>query len=413
MTLTIVDHIRNLLNPKSFKGWAIVILLSVITFVLRGTRLFPFLQSVTISKVLSTFVDYPPPASEESSIYISSNPIETEILIDGILRAKTPKTIPFSLGKHTVELRKEGYDPFIIDIDIPLQNNNMLDNIILNKLPIKITIQSDPSGASISINDQQDQQCLFTPCQFQIAPGEYSIKLTLDGYEPIAKPEIFDLNQPRVREYKLNALPAKISINSSPEGANVIVDGDDKASTPNILLLSSGNHYIKLRKDGYFDGDTVISVSPAEVINLPLFILKPRDIAPVNPDGLYGKDKLCGEGDLLICNELGDIYYFGDEAMKDFKRAEYYFKMSCRGKNSEGCYKIASLYYNLHDFNQSFDYYKKACDYGHAKACYHLGSCYKNADCGLKTNLRRARKYFHKACDGGEKYSCSESLIKP
>jgi hypothetical protein len=50
--------------------------------------------------------------------------------------------------------------------------------------PIVLTLITTPEGASIHINDKL-QQKVRTPCRFPLTPGDYSIKLTLPGFETV------------------------------------------------------------------------------------------------------------------------------------------------------------------------------------------------------------------------------------
>lgn len=66
------------------------------------------------------------------------------------------------------------------------------------------------------------------------------------------------------------------------------------------------------------------------------------------------------------------------------------------------------------DITKGTAYLKKSCDYGYYVACYKLGNIYFSStfDKGLKhlKNLSLAKKYYEKACDLGDKYSCDNYI---
>lgn len=61
---------------------------------------------------------------------------------------------------------------------------------------------------------------------------------------------------------------SKISIRSTPEGADVYIDGKFIGNTPSILNLSSGDHVITIKHSGYKDWERTISASPGGEINV-------------------------------------------------------------------------------------------------------------------------------------------------
>ena len=68
----------------------------------------------------------------------------------------------------------------------------------------------------------------------------------------------------------------------------------------------------------------------------------------------------------------------------------------------------ANKAYNDGDYAKAIKSYKKLCDEKEAKACTALGYMYRNAK-GVSENTTLAQEYYKKACDLGDKESCTNA----
>jgi len=71
------------------------------------------------------------------------------------------------------------------------------------------------------------------------------------------------------------------------------------------------------------------------------------------------------------------------------------------GSNAKSLFKQGMNAYNSKDYQTARKYYKKACDGGDAKGCNNLGFLYDKGH-GVQQNYSIAAKYYKKACDGGD-----------
>ena len=138
------------------------------------------------------------------------------------------------------------------------QNNQNQRN---NENPIIITdyatliVNSEPEGAQIFLNGKNTG--FITPKTIKnLKPGKYTLVLVLEGYMEekreieLKKNESLTLSITLKKEIE----EINVSINSSPSGAKIIVDGEDTGKkTPANVKLKIGEHTVKLTLKGYED----------------------------------------------------------------------------------------------------------------------------------------------------------------
>ncbi len=85
--------------------------------------------------------------------------------------------------------------------------------------------------------------------RYLLRPGEYDIRVTAEGYHPLATTVTVDQRDSQSIEVQLQALPGLLSVNSEPAGASVIIDGDTVGKTPlQDLPLTEGEHQLRLEE---------------------------------------------------------------------------------------------------------------------------------------------------------------------
>jgi serine/threonine-protein kinase len=84
----------------------------------------------------------------------------------------TPCTLEASPGRHTVELRKNGFDLERREVEVT-SGALELPAIVLRSVQGTLMLTSDPPGATVLINGKRSPQA--TPAQIRLAPGSYSV----------------------------------------------------------------------------------------------------------------------------------------------------------------------------------------------------------------------------------------------
>lgn len=109
------------------------------------------------------------------------------------------------------------------------------------------------------------------------------------------------------------------------------------------------------------------------MIKLIMFVMLLSTSAFGN-DQLKQNTKLCEEGKLISCIDLGVMYFTSDGVTEDLKKSEELFTEACKGRV--------------------------------AKGCFYLGYLYKRGGVGIEKNKLRAKLAFGRACNIGSERSC-------
>ncbi|UQA58503.1 tetratricopeptide repeat protein [Polyangium aurulentum] len=126
-----------------------------------------------------------------------------------------------------------------------------------------------------------------------------------------------------------------------------------------------------------------------------------------------------GEGRVLACVGLADVYIDGLGAEVDRARAIAILAPACEGDVPLACSRLGQIHttgMGVPDdeahHRVGAKYYDKACRLGEAGACVHLANLYRSGT-GVPFDPRKARAFFQKACDAGDDFACSELEEKP
>lgn len=124
----------------------------------------------------------PPPPPALGTLVVDSNPSGADILINGLLRGRTPATFSLNPGNYTIELRRLGYQPYRTNVNIPGAGTFRVFANLQPEAPATgtLAISSNPSGAQVLIDGRVVGN---TPLNLTLRPGRYTVVLRLGGYQ--------------------------------------------------------------------------------------------------------------------------------------------------------------------------------------------------------------------------------------
>lgn len=178
-------------------------------------------------------------------------------------------------GEYTLVAEKAGYRRFEQIITITEEPNQEY-SFTLQKLPGYLAVLSQPEGASVSIDGQARGS---TPLQeLELEPGTYTVSVSADNFvthEAEITVEGGAIRQDLEIELVPNRSP--VSFASSPNGAIVIVDGEEIGNTPMTAAVAAGQRTIALKLGGYKTWQDEVAIVAGESLVLPEVSLEPAD----------------------------------------------------------------------------------------------------------------------------------------
>lgn len=117
--------------------------------------------------------------------------------------------------------------------------------------------------------------------------------------------------------------------------------------------------------------------------------------------GLAAYEEAAEKGDKTAMSLLGDNYYFGDGAERDYDKAFYWYNRATNKSYPHTFFGVARCYLYGHgveqDIGKAVKYLKGAADLD-SDAMYELGNCYFNG-WGVKQDNNEAKRLWQLAAD--------------
>lgn len=180
------------------------------------------------------------------TISVTSMPGDADIYIGDRYYGKTPMIIDSLLiGNKTVEIRKEGFSTVKKEIMVEeTVTNSMEATLDMGK---EISIYTLPKGAEIFINGEKIG---VSPLKANIGFGQNVIAIKKDNFEEISQTiEIEDDTE--LLNFDLSPKKYAVNFNSSPEGANIQINGKNSGQTPQTIRLEEGRYLLSLSKENH------------------------------------------------------------------------------------------------------------------------------------------------------------------
>ena len=151
-------------------------------------------QYIAVTENDNRTITLTPPTPISGTIAVTSNPLGANISIDGKDYGQTPRNIDVVIGRHQVVLTQADYKQEQQTVDV-VENQTSNVNLTLSRIS-KMTIDSNPSGASLSIDGKYVGQ---TPHVAEFGSGDYLVKLVKNKYNTFEKRVHLDSSNPTVR----------------------------------------------------------------------------------------------------------------------------------------------------------------------------------------------------------------------
>jgi DNA-binding beta-propeller fold protein YncE len=125
-----------------------------------------------------------------------------------------------------------------------------------------LRITSDPNQAQMIVNGRSVG---LTPALYSSESPKVSIEIKKEGYKTI-KEEIFLTQVNNDRTYVLERRGRNLEVKSAPQGAKVLLDGEDTGKYTDCVLsyVPFGRHEIKIFKENYAEREDFIDIREGE-----------------------------------------------------------------------------------------------------------------------------------------------------
>jgi hypothetical protein len=195
------------------------------------------------------------------SLKVVSVPNGALALLDGKEVGRTPLELDgVSAGEHRLELNLEGFKPLEHALTVGREKTTEL-NLVLQRDLKRVRITSIPDGARVWLDDEPVGS---TPLQLpEVQSGTHSVRVALGGYAVETQQIRVKSDQAeQVFAFRLRPLAGNLRIETTPAGATVKLDGQERGKTPLPLLgVSVGEHRLELALDGFLPVSKTVEVA--------------------------------------------------------------------------------------------------------------------------------------------------------
>lgn len=206
-------------------------------------------------------------AAPDGGIVIRSNVVNAEVKVNGQLVDPTGvRGLP--RGEHLLTATRPGYHDVVKTVSV-LGPDTTVD-LAFKRLTGFALITSKPSGAEVSVAGDSG----VTPFVIREARlGEYRVDVSKPGFNPVMRRLRMNDRTPVHLEIDLASNTGELTINSTPSGARILVDGEYKGlSSATYDSMPAARYKVELEKAGYKPFQTAITISPGgeEVLDIEL-----------------------------------------------------------------------------------------------------------------------------------------------
>ncbi len=194
-----------------------------------------------------------PEPAPSARLRVRSQPGGAEVRAGDTLLGTSPLKATLAPGPLRLHLTKAGYAPVALELELRAGKPTDV-KVRLERLPPthgRLVLGSMPKGARIVIDGAERG---VTPATLELLPGGHELRLELSGYQPDLRSVALRAGKTTKVKARLKKVPppeGRLQIRSSPSGARVLVDGEDRGLAPATLTAGSGDHELRLELMGH------------------------------------------------------------------------------------------------------------------------------------------------------------------
>ena len=225
----------------------------------------PWRQNVTVlsGQQVKVSAIFGAAGAGNGSLRVVASEPDAQIFVDGEDKGRSPAALPsIQPGDHVVEARKTKFKSVQQTVHI-VAGQNALAQLQMELAPpdrprATLKVQSTVPNAEVFVDGSSLGRAPVD--RSDLDPGKHYIVVHRDGYTDFKREVILIEGQPVALVADLSATGA-VRVLSTPEGAEVRIDGELVGKTPvSHDQIPSGDHIIEFRLKGYFDHKETMKV---------------------------------------------------------------------------------------------------------------------------------------------------------
>ena len=188
-------------------------------------------------------------------------PVPGRVSIDGREAGEAPGVFELPAGKHALKIATERYLEFATDVQI--EGLGRLQRLEPQLTPgwAVVSITTEPSDAEVRVGDEIRGR---TPLELELMAGSHRLELRRSGFKPWISDVQVAANEPlSLGPVQLGLPDGRLSVRSSPAGADVTVGGAYRGRTPlDIELRPDVVQWIAVQGEGYETARRDVTLAP-------------------------------------------------------------------------------------------------------------------------------------------------------
>jgi formylglycine-generating enzyme required for sulfatase activity len=183
------------------------------------------------------------------TLQISAIPAGAHVSVDGADNGVAPIVVDAPSGVRQVRISAPNLKAWESSIVLKAGEALNVGPITLGQPDAHLVLTSVPAGAEVTMAGTLRGR---TPLNVDLPAGiEHEVVVNSPGYAAWTRRVFADAGKKITLYARLEFVGARVTIQGTPDGAQLLIDGVDRGRTPQSLDLSATEHRVEVRKEGW------------------------------------------------------------------------------------------------------------------------------------------------------------------
>ncbi|MGH8284826.1 MAG: PEGA domain-containing protein, partial [Steroidobacteraceae bacterium] len=183
------------------------------------------------------------------TLRITARHANVRVAIDGRPSGSTPAALEVPAGVRRVQLEADGLKTWQSSLVIKAGETLAIGPIRLGQPDARLAVRSRPAGAEVTVGGAFRGR---TPLDLDLSPGiSHEVVVSLPGHVNWSRALFAEPGAKLAVDARLAPVLARVAVRGVPEGAELLVDGTARGTTPRVLDLLAVEHRVEVRKEGF------------------------------------------------------------------------------------------------------------------------------------------------------------------